>query len=168
MQKKVYVRFKMMLTVMLFALLFVVNTKTNEVKAETLTSGNWEYELDGDNNVSITGYTGNDTEIIAIPGTIEGKTVIMIADNSFFYKDSLTSITIPDSVTSIGNQAFSYCKSLTSITIPDSVTSIGDNAFYGCSSLTSITIPNSITNIGKSAFYGTAWLNNKLNDKVSV
>ena len=50
--------------------------------------------------------------------------------------NSLISITIPDSVTSIGDEAFSDCTSLTSITIPDSVTSIGDRAFYGCYSLT--------------------------------
>ncbi|MBR0335999.1 MAG: leucine-rich repeat domain-containing protein [Alistipes sp.] len=47
----------------------------------------------------------------------------------------MTSVTIPDSVTSIGLGAFSYCTSLTSVTIPDSVTRIGMSAFVGCSSL---------------------------------
>ena len=51
---------------------------------------------------------------------------------------SLDSITIPNSVTSIGNGAFGRCKSLSSITIPDSVTSIGNSAFEGGTSLTSI------------------------------
>ncbi len=64
----------------------------------------------------------------------------------------MTSIVIPDSVTSIGRYAFRDCSLLTSITIPDSVTSIGDYAFYGCSSLTSITIPDSVTSIGYFAF----------------
>ena len=64
----------------------------------------------------------------------------------------LTSIIIPNSVTSIGRGAFSDCSSLTSITIPNSLTSIGDDAFYRCSSLPSITIPNSVTSIGNSAF----------------
>jgi hypothetical protein len=66
----------------------------------------------------------------------------------------LTSITIPNSVTSIGNMAFADCTGLTSITIPNSVTSIGARAFEGCTGLTSITIPNSVTSIGSSAFRG--------------
>ena len=55
---------------------------------------------------------------------------------------------------SIGEYAFQGCSSLTSITIPSSVTSIGSYAFSGCTSLTSITIPSGVTNIGDSAFYG--------------
>ena len=72
--------------------------------------------------------------------------------NGAFCNSSLTSITIPNSVTSIGDWAFTECSSLTSITIPNGVTSIGDYAFQGCSSLTSITIPNSVTSIGDWAF----------------
>ena len=71
---------------------------------------------------------------------------------SLFNCSSLTSITIPNSVTSIGNTAFYYCHSLTSVTIGNSVTSIGSGAFGYCASLTSITIPNSVTSIGKQAF----------------
>ena len=70
----------------------------------------------------------------------------------FAYKlDSLTSIIIPESVTSIGGSAFAYCD-LTSVTIGNNVTAIGNYAFYNCDSLTSITIPNSVTSIGQSAF----------------
>ena len=66
----------------------------------------------------------------------------------------LTSVTISDSVTSIGEYTFSGCTGLTSITIPDKVTSIGESAFSVCTGLTSITIPDKVTSIGKSAFYG--------------
>ena len=71
-----------------------------------------------------------------------------------FSKASITSITIPNSVTSIGYKAFAGCWSLTSVTIPNSVTSIGDMAFMDCKRLTSITIPDSVTSIGKAAFNG--------------
>ena len=72
--------------------------------------------------------------------------------NAFQNCSSLTNITIPNRVTSIGGYAFNYCSSLTNITIPNSVTSIGSSAFSGCSSLKNITIPNSVTGIGYSAF----------------
>ncbi len=55
-------------------------------------------------------------------------------------------------VTFIGERAF-QSSNLTSITIPNSVTSIGPYAFFGCSRLTSVTIPNSVTSIGSFAFY---------------
>ena len=81
------------------------------------------------------------------------NSVTSIGDYAFQYCSSLTSITIPNSVTSIGDYAFSYCSGLTSITIPNSVTGIGRDAFSYCSGLTSITIPNSVTSIGDFAFY---------------
>ena len=59
-----------------------------------------------------------------------------------FRSKSLTSVTIPDSVTNIGADAFSGCSSLTSVTIPNSVTSIGSGTFYGCTSLTSVIFKN--------------------------
>ena len=66
---------------------------------------------------------------------------------------SLTSITIPNSVITIGNSAFYGCSDLTSVTIGNHVTTIGEKAFYDCSELTSVTIPNSVTSIGDYAFY---------------
>ena len=76
-----------------------------------------------------------------------------ICDQAFLWQcSSLQSVTIPDSVTSIGDSAFSECSSLQSITIPGSVTSIGDFAFSECSSLQSVTIPDSVTSIGGWAF----------------
>lgn len=92
-----------------------------------------------------------DTDIV-IPAYYNGIPVAGINSNAFSDCTSLTSITIPDSVTSIGVYAFKGCASLTSITIPDSVTSIGDQAFQNCTGLQSIIIPNSVTSIGAQAF----------------
>ena len=82
--------------------------------------------------------------------TISGGNILF---GAFRNCSSLTSVVIPDSVTSIGEYAFYNCDSLTSITIPNSVTSIGSEAFYYCYSLTSIVIPDSVTSIGRDAFF---------------
>ena len=58
---------------------------------------------------------------------------------------SLTGVTIPNSVSSIGEAAFGLCQSFTSVTIPDSVISVGDSAFYMCDNLTSIVVEGKTT-----------------------
>ena len=83
-----------------------------------------------------------------------------IAGGAFVECTNLTSVTIPDNVTSIGDNTFSGCYGLTNVTISDSVTGIGDYAFHGCSGLTNVTIPDSVTGIGDYAFYGCSGLTN--------
>jgi len=90
--------------------------------------------------------------------TTYNTTANAISTYMFYGCTGLTSITIPNSVTSIGSSAFSGCTGLTSITIPNSVTSIGSGAFLGCTGLTSVTIPNSVTSIGGGAFSGCTGL----------
>ena len=64
----------------------------------------------------------------------------------------LTSVSIPDSVTSIGKYAFKNCVKLVNISIPDSVTVISDGAFYGCKKLISIHWSESLEQINYEAF----------------
>ena len=78
--------------------------------------------------------------------------VTSIGECAFSGCSGLTGVAIGNSVTSIGGSAFSFCSELTSVTISDSVTSIGDDAFLYCSRLTSVTIPDSVTSIGDGAF----------------
>ena len=75
----------------------------------------------------------------------------VISDYSFSKCSKMTSITIPNDVTSIGKETFYGCNGLTSIVIPNNVTSIGGGAFYICSSLTSCTIGSGVTSIGDVA-----------------
>ena len=76
----------------------------------------------------------------------------VIGDYAFSGCSSLTSLTLPSSVTSIGGHAFELCSGLTSLTLPSSVTSIGEFAFRYCRGLTSLTIPSGVTTIDYYAF----------------
>lgn len=115
-----------------------------------------------------------DTDL-KIPKKINGLEVIYIDNNAFDNRKSITSVSIPKTVRSIGEEAFQDCTSLTdviilgeitdieeytfegceslvNINIPDSVTEIDSHAFKGCTSLTNITIPDSVTDIYSNAF----------------
>ena len=91
---------------------------------------------------------------VTIPEGVTSIYYSSVYSSAFNVCTSLTSVTIPSSMTSIVNYAFSGCSSLTSVTISEGVTSIENYAFFGCSSLTSITIPSSVTSIGEGAFKG--------------
>lgn len=122
-----------------------------------------EYSYNGDTNswgVSGLG-TCTDSDIV-IPeqhvglngNTMYAASVTTINNEAFDARkcskcNDLTSVVIPDSVTSIGASAFYNCSNLTSIKIGDNVTSVGDYAFYGCSNLKSVAIPDEVTNIGE-------------------
>ena len=144
-----------------------VTTTTSSTQATTVSSTNvtttkpvattktvesaFSYTVN-DDCVTITGYSGSETDV-EIPASIDGLPVTSIGEDAFYNCAGLTSITIPNSVKSIGDYAFCNCPKLTSITIPESVTSIGESAFYYCTGLTSITIPESVTSIGRGAFH---------------
>ena len=88
---------------------------------------------------------------LSLPANYKGENYV-IGEKVFSGNTSITSVEIPNSVTSIGRSAFYNCDGLTSITIPNSVTSIGEGAFYYCDGLTSVEIPNSVTSVGDEAF----------------
>ena len=142
-------------------ILYYVNTGNNTVDV-----GSGNQDLQGDVVVPATiRYDGQTYKVASIGAgafmectnissvTIPNS-VTSIENATFEGCTRLISITIPNSVTSIGAGAFEDCKNLPSITIPNSVTSIGEHAFYGCTGLTSITIPSSVTSIKASVFYG--------------
>ena len=80
--------------------------------------------------------------------------ITSIGTSAFSGCQNLESVTLPESLTTFGSYAFSSCKSLKAIKIPSVVTTIPDRCFSGCSSLESVTIPEGVTDIGGVAFFG--------------
>ena len=108
------------------------------------------YTLDANNLATITAYYGTATEI-SIPSTIDGYTVTAIG-SGIFMNTSITAVTIPNTVTSIGSNAFYQCRSLASITMGTGVQTVGNSVFDSCTGLRSIIIPDSVITIGDCAF----------------
>lgn len=114
------------------------------------------YNCDGIKGVELSG------NIIAVETKEEGGTEEInhkIPNYAFGSCNALTSITVPEGITTIGTAAFAGCTQASSITLPDSLVTIGDRAF-ACSidgdnkQLTALTIPENVVTIGASAFYG--------------
>ncbi|MBO6247230.1 MAG: leucine-rich repeat protein, partial [Bacteroidales bacterium] len=77
-------------------------------------------------------------------------------DANAFKGTNLTSIILPEGVTTIGEAAFMNCSDLTEIVIPDNVTTIEDDAFHYCTSLFSVTFGSGLKSIGNRAFFDIA------------
>ncbi|MBQ8688224.1 MAG: leucine-rich repeat domain-containing protein, partial [Ruminococcus sp.] len=116
---------------------------------------NLGYVISADGTVTITDYTGTDTSVV-IPAEIRELPVTAIGSKAFYNCQYLTSVTIPESIESIGTHAFDGCTNLETITFLDDycLTDIPAYAFYGCTSLKEIDIPLDVRSIGEYAFYG--------------
>ncbi|MGN0539011.1 MAG: leucine-rich repeat domain-containing protein [Candidatus Fimenecus sp.] len=170
---------KKTLSLLLAVLMVITALPLTAITSFAATSGDFEYSVisEEDKTCEITKYKGSATNL-AIPSTLDGYSVTTIGDRAFEDCTSLASITIPDSVTSIGLGAFdntAYYNDATNwendvlyigkylIKAKDTISgdyvvkygtkTIADHAFYDCISLASITIPNSVTSIGDGAFY---------------
>lgn len=121
----------------------------------TVTAPSRDFTFDATTG-TIKKYNGNDA-VVNIPSEINGTPVTTIG-NAAFRDSSVTSVTIPDSVTSIDDNAFGFCSQLTNISIPNSVTYIGFSAFAHCTSLKSITLPSSLSSISEALFSGCSQL----------
>ena len=101
----------------------------------------------------ITGYTGKSLTL-TLPSKIAGLTVTSVKAEAFKGKDTILSVTIPDTITTLGNECFAGCTLLGTFTLGSSVSTIGSKAFSGCAVLTTITIPPTVSSIGAQAFSG--------------
>ena len=116
--------------------------------------GNYSYKFGWTDSIPANAFFGgSNLTSVTIP-----ESVTSIGDSAFNSCSSLTSVTIPDGVASIGERIFQECSGLTSVTIPSGVAAIGDYAFAGCSNLSSLTIPNGVTSIGSYTFSGCSSL----------
>ena len=124
--------------------------------------------VDSEGNVDFTNHGPYD---INIPSELDHHSVTGLGDYSFateengsplydIHHHNIHSVTIPESVTSIGQSAFESCFSLDSLIIKDAATSIGASAFDGCSHLTTLSLGKNITTIGDYAFQGCSYLTN--------
>lgn len=117
----------------------------------------FDFEFTPDNTaVIVISYKGTAADV-TIPSRYKGKPVTTIGRTAF-QGYSVTSVTIPDSVTFISDFAFANCSNLTNISIPNSVTYIGFSAFENCTSLKSITLPSSLRSISEALFSGCSQL----------
>ena len=147
-----------------FLSMFIILAMLSAFIPMTVSAGNIDdlyYTLiDNNSAVEITSCSNTATDI-TVPDTIEGLPVTKIGFLAFSNASAqLRSVTLPDSITTIGEAAFSNCTSLVKINIPANVTCINTNVFANCSSLASIDIPNSVTSIGYSAFGSCSSLTN--------
>ena len=135
-----------------FVFAFAAQAATQKVGDYT-----WTYRIEdgmaeiyNEGNTAISPYPEGD---ITIPSTLGGKPVVRIGDAAMSYLRLLTSVTIPNSVTSIGENAFYSCSGLESVEMPG-VKEIDANAFCGCTSLSSIVLSDDVKILGAGAFAG--------------
>ena len=117
----------------------------------------FDFAFTPDNTAVIVKHYRGAAADVTIPSRYKGKPVTAI-NNAVFPNSAVTSVTIPDSVTSIPDAAFVNCSELTNISIPNSVTYIGLSAFSSCTSLKSITLPSSLRSISEALFFGCSQL----------
>ena len=131
--------------------LFTVSAFAGKAFAQTFTNGDWTYILNDSNAATIVGFSGTSSGVV-IPAELDGFPVKKLFGNVFRTNATLTSVTIPPSVTGMGSGVFYGCSNLSAVSMGINTTNIGDYSFYGCSALTNITIPYGVTAIGEYSF----------------
>ncbi len=115
-------------------------------------SGDYEYINNGDSTATIINYTAYGTTNLVIPAVLDSCDVIEIADSAFRSKGLVGSLTLPDSVVTMGTEAFRSNYGLTNLWLGSRITNIGEKAFY-VTKLKALTLPDSVITIGDDAFY---------------
>lgn len=117
-----------------------------------ISAEDFDYEI-VDGGVTITKYKGKDSNVV-IPEDIKGVPVVEVGFYAFEADGNVKTISLPESVTSIGEGAFLSCSALEQINLPTGLTEIGEGAFAGCASISEITVPAAVKRIHEGAFAG--------------
>ena len=112
----------------------------------------WDWAEQGDGTISIISYKGNAAQV-EVPSILDGREVTEIGCQVFYGNETMTDITIPNTIKVIQEEAFAYCSGLNHVTLPEGVVSLEDDAFY-CAGLASIALPESLEKIGENTFAG--------------
>lgn len=110
-------------------------------------STDWNYDA---NYAILRGYDGAGGDVV-VPAEIDGFTVDVIGIN-VFKGDTITSLTLPETVLELRSNAVSSCEKLTSVTLPQSLVVINRMNFFSCNALSEVTIPASVRYIGDTSF----------------
>ena len=120
-----------------------------DAPAAEQTAGYFSITENGELSFYADRYTGGAE--LTIPETVEGITVLTLADDCFASCTDLISIELPKTLTTVGSRAFYGCTALRGLQLPDGVGVVGENAFSGCTALEALTFPGSITKIAPNA-----------------
>ena len=110
-------------------------------------STDWNYDA---NYAILRGYDGAGGDVV-VPAEIDGFTVDVIGIN-VFKGDTITSLTLPETVLELRSNAVSSCEKMTSVTLPQSLVVINRMNFFSCNALSEVTIPASVRYIGDTSF----------------
>ena len=142
-----------------------VNITFADANVKALCIANWDTNGDGELNyaeaaaVTDLGTVFKDNDNITTFNELQYFTgLTFIGERAFYNCEGLTSVIIPNSVTTLNQYAFAFCYYLTSVGLPNSLTTIGNYAFESCFRLNSIIIPNTVMTIGNWAFYDCSGL----------
>ena len=144
---------KRLLSILLAAALLIglVPTLLLPAAAADYTSGDFTYKLNDDGSAIITQYSGSATAL-TIPSSLDGHTVKQIGSYAFEKNTTLTSVSIPETVTELEYLAFTGCTKLEQVSFPAGLTSIDGCAFENCTALTAVTLPKRLTELGNDVF----------------
>ncbi len=149
MKKRVFKSFFFVFAVSVLITLFVFSGS-----AKTVKKNGFSFDI-GEKSVTVVSYTGK-AKKVKIPKKVNSLPVTKIKNECFWQVRTMTSLSIPDSVTEIGESAFNECTGLTKLILPKKLKKIDSSAFWYCTNLKTVVLDSKVARIGKDAFRGCA------------